>query len=53
MSTSEPGDSLKAEIKQATKQKVPILPFTGDELASGDIPLVPQGQGGGGGKSGK
>ena len=31
---------LQAEIKQAAKQKVPILPFTGTELASGDIPLV-------------
>jgi hypothetical protein len=31
---------LQAEIKQATKQKVPILPFTGDQLATGDIPLV-------------
>ncbi|MFN8112488.1 MAG: hypothetical protein U0R51_04740 [Solirubrobacterales bacterium] len=41
---------LQAEIKKATKQKVPILPFTGDELASGDIPLV---QNGGGKQSGK
>jgi hypothetical protein len=34
--------ALQSEIKQAAKQKVPILPFTGDELASGDIPLVKQ-----------
>jgi hypothetical protein len=34
---------LQAEIKQATKQKVPILPFTGDQLATGDIPLVDNG----------
>jgi hypothetical protein len=39
---------LQSEIKQATKQKVPILPFTGDELASGDIPLVKGGKGGSG-----
>ena len=38
--------ALQSEIKQATKQKVPILPFTGDQLATGDIPLV-------GGKQGK
>ncbi len=52
--SATPINQLQAEIKQATKQKVPILPFTGDELASGDIPLVrtPQGQGGGGGQSG-
>ncbi len=31
---------LQAEIEKAAKQKVPILPFSGDELASGDIPLV-------------
>ena len=36
-------DDLQAEIKQATKQKVPILPFTGDQLATGDIPLVERG----------
>ncbi len=34
--------ALQAEIKQAAKQKVPILPFAGTELASGDIPLVKQ-----------
>ena len=34
--------ALQAEIKQAAKQKVPILPFTGTQLASGDIPLVSQ-----------
>ena len=37
---------LQEEIKKATKQKVPILPFTGDELATGDIPLVQNGGGG-------
>ncbi len=36
---------LQSEIKKATKQKVPILPFVGDELASGDIPLVKDKQG--------
>ena len=41
-------DDLQAEIEQATKQKVPILPFTGDELATGDIPLVQRGGGQGG-----
>ena len=46
-------DDLQAEIKQATKQKVPILPFTGDQLATGDIPLVEGGgQANGGGQAG-
>jgi hypothetical protein len=36
--------ALQSEIKTAAKQKVPILPFTGTELASGDIPLVKAGQ---------
>ena len=40
--------ALQSEIKQATKQKVPILPFTGDQLATGDIPLVGGRQGSGG-----
>lgn len=31
---------LQSEIEKATKQKVPILPFVGAELASGEIPLV-------------
>lgn len=31
---------LQSEIDKATKQNVPILPFVGDDLASGDIPLV-------------
>jgi hypothetical protein len=46
---------LQGEIKQAAKQKVPILPFTGDELATGDIPLVKGGQsaGAGAGQGGK
>ena len=39
--------ALQSEIKQATKQKVPILPFTGDQLATGDIPLVGGKQGSG------
>ncbi len=39
--------ALQSEIKQATKQKVPILPFTGDQLATGDIPLVGGRQGSG------
>ncbi|MCB0875646.1 MAG: hypothetical protein KDB46_05550 [Solirubrobacterales bacterium] len=47
--SATPIKELQAEIAQATKQKVPILPFTGDELASGEIPLVK----GGGGKGGK
>ena len=37
---------LQSEIEKAAQQQVPILPFTGSELASGDIPLV-EGQGGG------
>jgi len=38
--SSTPINRLQADIKQATKQKIPILPFSGDELASGEIPLV-------------
>jgi len=51
--------ALQSEIKQAAKQKVPILPFTGTQLASGDIPLVsgsgsqPQGSQGNQGKQPK
>ncbi len=36
---------LQAKIRQAAEQKVPILPFVGIELASGDIPLVKRTQG--------
>jgi hypothetical protein len=51
--SSTPVKELQARIKQATKQKVPILPFTGDELATGDIPLVPgSGKGQAGGNQG-
>lgn len=32
--------------KKAAEQQVPILPFTGEELASGDIPLVNDSQSG-------
>ena len=46
--SATPVGELQAEIEQATKQKVPILPFTGDELASGDIPLVKGKQSGSG-----
>ncbi|HEX2389087.1 MAG TPA: hypothetical protein VHI96_08225 [Solirubrobacterales bacterium] len=42
--------ALQSEIKQATQQKVPILPFTGDQLATGDIPLVGGRQGSGRGQ---
>ena len=42
--------ALQSEIKQATQQKVPILPFTGDQLATGDIPLVGGKQGSGQGQ---
>jgi hypothetical protein len=48
--SSTPVAALQAQIRQATEQEVPILPFVGDELASGRIPLVqsdPQGTGGG------
>ena len=31
---------LQQEIEKAAQQQVPILPFIGDELAAGDIPLV-------------
>ena len=44
--SSTPIAELQAKIKQATEQKVPILPFVGDELATGDIPLVQGGQSG-------
>lgn len=43
---------LQAEIRQAAKQEVPILPFSGDQLAAGDIPLVGGGGAGGGNQAG-
>ncbi|MEZ5073702.1 MAG: hypothetical protein R2691_02570 [Solirubrobacterales bacterium] len=46
--SATPVGRLQSEIEQATEQKVPILPFTGKELASGEIPLVK-----GGGSSGQ
>jgi hypothetical protein len=36
---------LQSKIEQAAQQEVPILSFVGTELASGNIPLVKQGQG--------
>lgn len=51
--SSTPISDLQSKIKQATEQKVPILPFVGDELASGDIPLVRGGRQGEGGNAGK
>lgn len=47
--SATPVGRLQSEIEQATEQKVPILPFTGEELATGRIPLVKGGQSGGGG----
>jgi hypothetical protein len=38
--SSTPVKQLQARIEQATREQVPILPFTGEELATGDIPLV-------------
>lgn len=42
--SSTPIADIKAVAAKAVKQQVPIVPFTGDELATGDIPLV-KGQG--------
>ncbi|HET6831882.1 MAG TPA: hypothetical protein VFH44_11095 [Solirubrobacterales bacterium] len=47
--SSTPVRELQDAIKQATEQEVPVLPFVGDELASGNIPLVQGGQQGQGG----
>jgi len=54
-STSEA--AIDAGIREAVKQKIPILSFTGTELASGRIPLAEtnrgdQGKNGGNGKDG-
>lgn len=40
-----PVDELAKEARQAVEDEVPIVPFTGEELASGKIPLVAPEQG--------
>lgn len=40
-----PVDELAKEASQAAEEQVPIVPFTGEELASGKIPLVAPEQG--------
>lgn len=43
---------IQDAAKNAVEQKVPIVPFTGKELASGQIPLAQRGQAKGSGSSG-
>ena len=38
--SASPINELRKRVKTAAKQKAPILPFTGTELASGKIPLA-------------
>lgn len=44
-----PLSAVRSAAKQAIEQQVPIIPFTGDELASGRIPLIEPEEGGTGG----
>ncbi len=47
-----PVSDLRKQVRTATEQQSPILPFVGTDLASGDIPLVRDGKGKGGGRQG-
>ncbi|GIK78041.1 MAG: hypothetical protein BroJett022_17310 [Actinomycetes bacterium] len=45
--STTPLDAISSAAEQAIEQQVPIIPFVGDELASGKIPLISEGGGGG------
>jgi len=43
--STTPLDTIRSAAERAIEQQVPIIPFVGDELASGKIPLISEGGG--------